>query len=201
MGLSQTSLAAAGGGVSGTSLVFAATKPRPPPILAAVVLGFTNYDLRPPSVTFADPFTRQSIPAKLLQLHMLRRMAIPGATHETMALAQQGGVQVQFNSLEDAPFRRDLGPRIEANRALPDPDPSPRGERTTFIVGRTRMNRIADVTTLSVPRNRADELHAHLRKVGREGHEALGLWAGRQTGHHFQVHRTVIPAQTPHPYP
>lgn len=84
MGLSQTSLAAAGGGVSGISLVFAATKPRPPPILAAVVLGFTNYDLLPPSVTFVDPFTRQSIPAKLLQLQMLRRMAIPGATHETI---------------------------------------------------------------------------------------------------------------------
>ncbi|MDE5446369.1 hypothetical protein GWG65_34415 [Bradyrhizobium sp. CSA207] len=90
-------------------VVFAATKPRPPPILAAVVLDFTNYDLRPPSVTFVDPFTRQPIPAKLLQVQMLRRTAIPGATPETIrALAQQGGVQltnmIQSNSLEDAPF-------------------------------------------------------------------------------------------------
>lgn len=90
-------------------VVFAATKPRPPPILAAVVLDFTNYDLRPPSVTFVDPFTRQPIPAKLLQVQMLRRTAIPGATPETIrVLAQQGGVQltnmIQSNSLEDAPF-------------------------------------------------------------------------------------------------
>jgi Prokaryotic homologs of the JAB domain len=57
------------------------------------------------------------------------------------------------------------------------------------------MNRIADVKALSVPRNCVDDLHAHLRKVGREGHEGLGLWVGRQAGDHFQVHKTLIPAQ------
>ncbi|QHO77922.1 hypothetical protein ACH79_40370 [Bradyrhizobium sp. CCBAU 051011] len=57
------------------------------------------------------------------------------------------------------------------------------------------MNQIADVTVLSVPPGCVDELDAHLRKVGCEGHEGLGLWVGRQTGHHFQVHRTLIPAQ------
>lgn len=90
-------------------VVFAATKPRPPPIVAAIVLDFTNYDLRPPSVTFVDPFTGDPISAKSLQVQMLRRAAIPGATPETvLALAQQGKVQVtnmiQFNSPEDAPF-------------------------------------------------------------------------------------------------
>lgn len=57
------------------------------------------------------------------------------------------------------------------------------------------MNRVAEVTALSVPRICVDELHAHLRKVGRQGHEGLGLWVGRQDGPHFQVHRTIIPAQ------
>ncbi|MDE5445605.1 hypothetical protein GWG65_30175 [Bradyrhizobium sp. CSA207] len=57
------------------------------------------------------------------------------------------------------------------------------------------MKSVSDVTALFVPRSCVDELHAHLRKVGREGHEGLGLWVGRQTGHHFQVHRTLIPAQ------
>jgi hypothetical protein len=57
------------------------------------------------------------------------------------------------------------------------------------------MNRIADVTALSIPRNCVDDLHAHLRKVGREGHEGLGLWVGRQAGDHFQVQKTLIPAQ------
>ncbi|ANW03146.1 putative metal-binding protein [Bradyrhizobium icense] len=90
-------------------VVFAATKPRPPPIVAAIVLNFTDYDLRPPSVRFVDPFTREPIPAKLLQVQMLRRAAIPGATPETIrALAQQGGVQVtnmiQYNSPDDRPF-------------------------------------------------------------------------------------------------
>ncbi|NOJ44741.1 putative metal-binding protein [Bradyrhizobium archetypum] len=90
-------------------VVFAATKPRPPPIVAAIVLNFTDYDLRPPSVSFVDPFTREPIPAKLLQVQILRRAAIPGATPETiLALAQQGGVQVtnmiQYNSPDDRPF-------------------------------------------------------------------------------------------------
>ncbi|MCA6116897.1 hypothetical protein J6524_18700 [Bradyrhizobium sp. WSM 1738] len=90
-------------------VVFAATKPRPPPIVAAIVLNFTNYNLRPPSVRFVDPFTREPIPARLLQVQMLRRAAIPGATPETiLALAQQGGVQmtnmIQYNSPDDRPF-------------------------------------------------------------------------------------------------
>ncbi|KRR16188.1 putative metal-binding protein [Bradyrhizobium retamae] len=90
-------------------VVFAATKLRPPPIVAAIVLNFTDYDLRPPSVRFVDPFTREPIPAKLLQVQMFRRAAIPGATPETIqALAQQGGVQVtnmiQYNSPDDRPF-------------------------------------------------------------------------------------------------
>lgn len=90
-------------------VVFAATKLKPSPIVAAVVVDFTDYDLRPPSVTFVDPFTRDPVPAKLLQVQMLRRIAIPGATPETVAaLAQQGAVQltnmIQCNSPEDPPF-------------------------------------------------------------------------------------------------
>jgi hypothetical protein len=57
------------------------------------------------------------------------------------------------------------------------------------------MIHIADVTTVSIPRNCLDLVYAHLRDVGRQGHEGLGLWVGRQDGPHFQVQRALIPAQ------
>jgi hypothetical protein len=57
------------------------------------------------------------------------------------------------------------------------------------------MMRLADVRSVRVPRNCADAVHAHMRKVGRDGFEGLGLWAGRQTGDTFTVEEAVIPAQ------
>ncbi|MDE5445604.1 hypothetical protein GWG65_30170 [Bradyrhizobium sp. CSA207] len=88
-------------------VVFAATKLRPSPIVAAVVLDFTNYDLQPPSVTFVDPFTREPIQAKSLLVQMLRRPG--GLSPEAFAtMAQQGVAQpsqmIQSDSLEDQPF-------------------------------------------------------------------------------------------------
>jgi hypothetical protein len=57
------------------------------------------------------------------------------------------------------------------------------------------MSRLADVRTVMVPRACADIVHAHMRKVGRDGFEGLGLWAGRQIGDAFTVEEAVIPAQ------
>jgi hypothetical protein len=57
------------------------------------------------------------------------------------------------------------------------------------------MMRLADVRSVRVPRSCADAVHAHMRKVGREGFEGLGLWAGRQIGDVFTVEEAIIPAQ------
>jgi hypothetical protein len=46
-----------------------------------------------------------------------------------------------------------------------------------------------------VKRRDAQLVHAHLRDVGRQGYEGLGLWVGKQTGSTFKVDRAIIPAQ------
>jgi hypothetical protein len=90
-------------------VLFASPKLKPPAIVAAVVLDFTDYDLKPPSVRFVDPFTRESLPMKDLRFLMMRRPEMPGATPETVAaLIQQGQLPVsqliQANGPEDRPF-------------------------------------------------------------------------------------------------
>ncbi|RXH35233.1 hypothetical protein XH84_05710 [Bradyrhizobium nanningense] len=90
-------------------VVFAATKLRPAPIVAAVVVDFTDYDLQPPSVRFVDPFTREKLLASNVQFQMLRRPPMPGIPPEAMAaLMQQGGLQlssmIQANRPDDYPF-------------------------------------------------------------------------------------------------
>ncbi|MBB4188944.1 MULTISPECIES: putative metal-binding protein [Sinorhizobium] len=85
--------------------IFASPKLKPRVIGAAIEIDFTNYDLRPPSVVFVDPFTRQPIARKDLPLNMLRRP--PGTPPEMIgALIQQNAVTdfIQANSLEDQPF-------------------------------------------------------------------------------------------------
>lgn len=57
------------------------------------------------------------------------------------------------------------------------------------------MMRLSDVRSVRVPRNCANAVHTHMRKVGRDGFEGLGLWAGRQSGDVFTVEEAVIPAQ------
>lgn len=89
--------------------IFATPKLKPRVIGAAVEIDFSNYDLRPPSVVFVDPFTRQSIARKDLQLRMLRRPPLPGTPPEMIArLIQQNAVPItdfiQANGPEDAPF-------------------------------------------------------------------------------------------------
>ena len=54
---------------------------------------------------------------------------------------------------------------------------------------------LAQVEAVSIPRACVDEVHAPLRKVGRNGDEGLGLWVGIQAGRRFDVHQAVIPEQ------
>lgn len=87
-------------------VAFAATKLRPSPMVAAVVIDFTDYDLRPLSVRFVDPFTREPLTMRNINFMMLRRPAMPPEVFE--AMVQQGGVSpaniLQSNGLDDHPF-------------------------------------------------------------------------------------------------
>ncbi len=84
----------------------ASVKVRPAAVVAGVVLDFTDYDLRPPSLTFVDPFTREPLTAKDLGLTMIRR---PPDTDDAALLAMmQAGVpmqnMIQANGPEARPF-------------------------------------------------------------------------------------------------
>jgi len=90
-------------------VAFAATKLKPAPIVAAVILDFTDYDLQPPSVRFVDPFTREKLLASNVGFQMFRRPPMPGVPPEAIAaLMQQGGIQLspllQSNRQDDYPF-------------------------------------------------------------------------------------------------
>lgn len=92
-------------------VAFAATRLRPVAIVTAVLLDFTDYDLRPPSVRFVDPFTREPVKSKDLGFRMFRRQA--GATAPN-AFAMVPGVGlvphvpgqelIQTNGPEEEPF-------------------------------------------------------------------------------------------------
>lgn len=89
--------------------IFASPKLKPRVVSAASEVDFTDYDLRPPSVVFVDPFTRHPIARKDLYLKMLRRPPLPGTPPEMIgALIQQNAVPltdfIQANSPEDEPF-------------------------------------------------------------------------------------------------
>lgn len=57
------------------------------------------------------------------------------------------------------------------------------------------MTALKDVVTIALPQDCVSKVQAHLRYVGRQGHEGMGLWVGVQQGEHFQVTEAVIPAQ------
>jgi hypothetical protein len=74
-------------------VIFASVRVRPAAVVAGVILDFTDYDLRPPSLTFVDPFTREPLAAKDLGLAMLSR---PPDTDDAALLAMmQAGVPMQ----------------------------------------------------------------------------------------------------------
>ncbi len=57
------------------------------------------------------------------------------------------------------------------------------------------MRSLIEVEAVAVPRTAVEALMRHLRDVGRQGHEGMGLWVGTQDGTRFAVRGTVIPAQ------
>jgi hypothetical protein len=87
-------------------VAFGVPKLRPFPIVAAVVIDFTDYDLRPLSVRFVNPFTREPLVARNLNFSMLRRSSMPPEAFA--AMLQQGTLPVtnivQFNDLDDHPY-------------------------------------------------------------------------------------------------
>jgi hypothetical protein len=90
-------------------VLFAALKVTPRPLVCAVRLDFTNYDLVPPSVTFVDPATGTALPMKSLGFQMLRLNGVEGASPETVAtLAQQQPLSfqplLQAHDPDDIPF-------------------------------------------------------------------------------------------------
>lgn len=90
-------------------VLLASPRVRPSVLIAGVVIDFANYDLKPPSVTFVNPFSREPIKAKDLTISMPRRQPMHGVPPEVAtALAQQGQIQVinmiQFNGPEEVPF-------------------------------------------------------------------------------------------------
>lgn len=91
-------------------VMFAAPKLRPSPIVACVVVDFTDYDVQPLSVRFVDPFTRAPIKASELNINMLRRPPMPPGMPKEMylQLIQMGQMPatdlMQFNSPDDPPF-------------------------------------------------------------------------------------------------
>src|SRR5262245_17458327 len=95
--------------------------------------------------------------------------------------------------------RQDLDLRGGAALDVPDPGSgsgsSQRDRAGNRSAGAPGMMRLADVRPVRVPRGCVDGVHAHMRKVGRDGFEGLGLWAGRQAGDTFTVEEAIIPAQ------
>lgn len=88
-------------------VLLASPRVKPSVLMAGVVIDFVNYDLRPPSVTFVNPFSREPFKAKDLPISMLRRQPMPAMPPE-MAMAQQGQIQVtniiQWHGPEEVPF-------------------------------------------------------------------------------------------------
>lgn len=68
-------------------VVMAAPQLKPPAIITGVLFDYTDYDLRPPSVRFVDPFTREPYTAAELPTRLVRQ--IEGAAPP--------GLQLQFS--------------------------------------------------------------------------------------------------------
>ncbi|CDX13994.1 conserved hypothetical protein [Mesorhizobium plurifarium] len=57
------------------------------------------------------------------------------------------------------------------------------------------MTALKEVVTVTLPQDCVSKVQAHMRSVGRQGHEGMGLWVGVQQGQHFEITEAVIPAQ------
>ncbi len=76
-------------------VLLAAPKLEPPAIIYAVLFDYSNYDARPPSVTFVKPFTREPYRYKEIPAHLRLNRAVQGGpvTVPGMPAQIQFGVQ------------------------------------------------------------------------------------------------------------
>ncbi|MEJ7791965.1 MAG: putative metal-binding protein [Gaiellaceae bacterium] len=59
-------------------VVLAAPHVKPPPVVTGVLLDYTDYDFRPPSVKLVDPFSRQPFRFEELPTQLLRQVEAAG---------------------------------------------------------------------------------------------------------------------------
>lgn len=59
-------------------VVMAAPQLKPPPVVTGVLFDYTNYDLQPPSIRLADPFSREPYKADELPTALLRQIETDG---------------------------------------------------------------------------------------------------------------------------
>ncbi|MDQ3630636.1 MAG: hypothetical protein M3417_05040 [Actinomycetota bacterium] len=59
-------------------VLLAAPQIKPTPIVTGVLLDYSDYDVRPPSVRLVDPFTREPYPAGDLPTNLLRAVEMEG---------------------------------------------------------------------------------------------------------------------------
>ena len=71
-------------------------KLKPPPLLGAVRIDFTDYDLQPPSVTFVDPLTHRDLGAHEVSFPMFRLPKREGVTREEALASATQGVPVEL---------------------------------------------------------------------------------------------------------
>lgn len=73
------------------TIAFCAAKLKPPVIMGAVRIDFTDFDLQPPSVTFVDPLTHRELAPGEITMQLLRFPKREGMTRaEIMTAASQG---------------------------------------------------------------------------------------------------------------
>ncbi|HMI99012.1 MAG TPA: putative metal-binding protein [Gaiellaceae bacterium] len=87
-------------------VVMAAPQLKPPPIVTGVLLDYTDYDLRPPSVQLADPFSREPYKAGELPTSLLRQVETDAMP---IGLALPPGV-VAPRMIQQQPLMQSYGP-------------------------------------------------------------------------------------------
>jgi len=93
------------------TIAFCGFRMKPAPLLGAVRIDFTDYDLMPPSVRFVDPLTHEKLLTKDLTLALLRLPKVEGTPREAViAMMAQGipiaqpGNLVQSGGPDEVPF-------------------------------------------------------------------------------------------------
>ena len=77
-------------------VAFAAVRLRPAPLVGAAEIDFADYDFRPPSVRFVDPFTRRPLTSKEITMPVLRRVVPPASPPFVSLLVSHGPDDIPF---------------------------------------------------------------------------------------------------------